>query len=58
MFQVLNPILLCNDLKLWNDGSLVNFLLYGHETLSAELNTTVITATVNYIHKSTRFDPY
>ena len=57
IFQVINPILQCNDLNLPNDGSLVKFLLYGHETLSAELNTAVLTATVNYIHKSTRFDP-
>ena len=57
MFQVINPILQCNDLNLLNDGSLVKFLLYGHETLSAELNTAVLTVTVNYIHKSTRFDP-
>ena len=57
MFQVINPILQCNDLNLLNDGSLVNFLLYGHETLSTKLNTAVLTATVNYIHKSTRFDP-
>ena len=57
MFQVINPILHCNDFNLPNDASLVNFLLYGHETLSAEVNTAVLTAIVNYIHKSTRFDP-
>ena len=27
MFQLINPILQCNDLNLPNDGSLVNFLL-------------------------------
>ena len=27
------------------------------ESLSSELNTAILTATVNYIHKSTRFDP-
>ena len=57
MFQVINPILQCNDLNLPNASSHVKFLLYGHETLSAELNTAVLTATVNYIQKSTRFDP-
>ena len=57
MFYVVIPILEANDLDLPNDGSLVKFLLYGHETLSAEQNTAVLTATVNYIHKSTRFDP-
>ena len=47
MFQVINPILQCNDLNLPNDGSLVNFPLYGHETLSAELNTAGLTACDN-----------
>ena len=58
MFQVLNPILESNDPNLPNARSLVNFLLYGDDTLSVELNTAVLTSTVNYIHKSTRFDHY
>ena len=55
MFHLINPILESNDLNLPNDRLLVNFLLYGHDTLSVELNTAVLTA-VNCIHKSTRFD--
>ena len=50
MFQVINPIFKSNDLNLPNDCSLVNFLLCGHNTLNVELNTAVLTATVNYIH--------
>ena len=42
MSQVINPILESNDLNLPNDRSLVDFLLYGHDTLSVELNTGVL----------------
>ena len=53
MFQVINPIL---DVNLPNARSIVNILLSGHGTLSVEPNTAVLIATVNCIHKSTRFD--
>ena len=56
MFQVINPILLSNGLRLPNDDLFVKFLLYGHDTLSVDDNTVVLKATLKYIHESTRFD--
>ena len=53
---VINSLLESNRLSLHNDVMLVKFLLYGHETLSVEDNRAVLTATLNYIHKSARFD--
>ena len=56
MFRVINPILESNGLHLRNDDMLVILLLYGHDTLSVVDNTAVLTASLNYFHKSTRFD--
>ena len=55
MFQVINPILASNGLHLQNK-SLTTFLLYGNETLSFDVNKTVLKATLEFIHRSTRFD--
>ena len=56
MFQAINPILESKGLILPCDDMIVNFLLYGHDTLSAEDNSAVLTATLKYIHESTRFE--
>lgn len=56
MFQVINPILESNGLCLPNGEVLVKLLLYGHETLSIADNTAVLTATLKYIDKSSRFN--
>ena len=56
MFEVINPIVLSNNLRLPNDNLFVKFLLYGHDTLSVGDNTAVLKATLRYIHESTRFD--
>ena len=56
MLQVINPILESNGLRLPNDDLFVKFLLYGQYTLSIEENKTMLNATLEYIHESTRFD--
>ena len=56
MFQVINPILESNDLILHSDDQLKDLLLYGHYTLSVDENHAVLTATLKYIHESTRFE--
>ena len=56
MLQVINPLLESYDLRLPNDDLLVNLLLYGHETFSVDDNTAMPTASLNFIHKYTRFD--
>ena len=56
MFQIINPILESNGLHLPNGGLLMQRLLYGHKTFSVEDNSTVLSATLNYIQNSTRFD--
>ena len=38
------------------DKSLVNFLLYDNDTLNFEENKSVLTATLKFIHESSRFD--
>ena len=45
MFLAINPLLESNHLSLPNDVLLVKFLLYGHETLSVQDNTAMLTAT-------------
>ena len=52
MSKVINPISESIDLNFPNDVALVICLLYRY----AEHNTAVLTATINYIHKSTCFD--
>ena len=56
MFEVINPILESNGLVLHSDDQLKYFLLYGHDTLSADVNSAVVTATLKYFHESTRFE--
>ena len=56
MFQTINPILESKGLILPNDDMFVKFLLYGHDNLSVDENTVVLTATLKYIHESTRFE--
>ena len=56
MNRVINPIMASNGLILPSDDEFVNFLLYGHKTLSADDNTAVLTALLKYIHETTRFE--
>ena len=57
MFRVINPILQLNGVHLLNDETLGKLLLYGSDTLTVEENKAVLSATLKFIHESTRFDP-
>ena len=51
-----NAILLPHGMvNLSNDG-LINIILYGHERLSFELNTKILSATLDYIKVSKSFE--
>ena len=52
MFEVVNPILIKNNLRLPNNTQLVKLLL----NLCEADNISVISGTLNFIHKSTRFE--
>ena len=56
MFQIVNPILETHELRLGNED-LEQLLLYGSDILNVDVNKTVLTATLKFIKKSTRFDP-
>ena len=56
MFQLVNIIIESKRLRLPNDELLAKFLLYGHDTLNLDENKSVLTATVQYIHASNRFE--
>ena len=56
MFEVLNPILETNNLRLPNNTQLVKLLLYGDDNLCEADNISVISGTLNFIHESTRFE--
>ena len=56
MFVVINPILEFNGLRFLEDNTFVKFLLYGHETLRADENKVVLSATLQFIHESNRFE--
>jgi len=53
--QVVTPVLEANNLAFPNDETFAKLLLYGHETLSKQLNLVVINETVKFIHTSERF---
>ena len=55
MFRVINPIMVTNALNLQNE-LLVKFLLYGNDALTFDENKAVLTATLEFIHGTTRFD--
>ena len=52
---LINPILESNGLHLPND-MLAKILLYGNDIIRINENKTVLTATLKFILKSTRFD--
>ena len=56
MFVVINPILEFNGLRFFEDNRLVKFLLYGNETLHDDANKVVLSATLQFIHESNRFE--
>ena len=56
LFLAISPLLEANGLSFPNDNLLVKFLHSGDETFSVEDNTTVLTAALDYIDKSIRFD--
>ena len=55
LMQVVTPVLEANNLAFPNDETFAKLLLYGHETLSKQLNLVVINETVKFIHTSERF---
>ena len=55
MFQKLNPILEANNLNL-QDLNLVDLLLYGSDVLSWDTNRAILSATLEFIQNSKRFD--
>ena len=56
MFQVINPLLESKGFRLLDDDMIVKLLLYGHDTLNETENTAVLSATLKFIHESSRFD--
>ena len=56
MFEVVNPILVNNNLRLPKNTQLVKLLFYGHENLYEADNISVISGTLNFIRKTTRFE--
>ena len=55
MFHVINPILESHGLYL-HGGLLINLLLYVNNTVSYDVNKAILTATLKFIIKSTRFE--
>ena len=55
MFQKVNPILVENNLNLLN-LNLANLLLYGSDALSFDTNRAILSATLEFIRNSKRFD--
>ena len=55
MFQKLNPIFVANNMNL-QDLNLVDLLLYGSDVLSCENNRAILSATLEFIRNSKRFD--
>ena len=55
MFQKLNPIFVANNLNL-QDLNLVDLLLYGSDVLSCDTNRAILSATLEFIRNSKRFD--
>ena len=55
LFHVITPILESHGLNLHGD-LLINLLLYGNNTLSYDENKAILTATLTFILKSTRFE--
>ena len=51
----INPILASKNVVLIDEGQRVNFLLYGHDTLTFNENKGVLSATLIFIHDSKRF---
>ena len=56
MFREINPSLQLNGLHHLNAKMLGKLLLYGNDTLTVEESKAVLTATLKFIHESTRFD--
>ena len=50
-----NTILLPHSMGNLSHDKLVHIRLYGHERLSFELNAKILSATLEYIHVSKRF---
>ena len=51
-----NAILLPHGMGNLSNDELVNILLYGHESLSFEMNAKIFSATLEYIQVSLRFE--
>ena len=57
LFLEINPILVSKGLLNLQNDLLTKLLLYGNDALSDVDNKAVLNATIQFIHKSTRFDP-
>ena len=55
LFQTLNPILMTKDLHQINDKDMNRLLLYGHESLSFNVNQIIINETIKFIRETHRF---
>ena len=55
LFQTLHPILITKDLPQINDKDMNRLLLYGHESLSFNVNQIIINETIKFIRETHRF---
>ena len=56
LLNSVNAILLPHGLINLSNGELINILLYGQGNLSLELNAKILSATLDYIQVSKRFE--
>ena len=55
LFEIVNPILQAKGLHFPSNNHLVNFILYGDNSLSMKENKIVLNGTLKYIKDSRRF---
>ena len=55
LFETLNPILIAKNLHQINDKDMSRLLLYGHESLSFNVNQIIINETIKFIRETHRF---
>ena len=55
LFHVLNPIMLVNNMHVFDDNNLIQLLLYGHVKLKFHENQRILKSTINFIRKTFRF---
>ena len=57
LFETVNQIQQANNVNYLNDRKFLRLLLYGDENLPFEANKAVLSATINFISKTSRFPP-